>query len=58
MDKAVQLDKQWRMMMGILDKPTGKYSKDLKNKYKFKIPAYRDPNAMDVDALLTAERGD
>ena len=58
MEKAVQLDKQWRMMMGILDKPTSKYQKDSKNKYKFKIPAYHDPNAMDVDALSTAERGD
>jgi hypothetical protein len=58
-NKAVQLDKQWRMMMEILDKLTSKrYSNDSMNKYKFKIPAYHDPNAMDVDALSIAERED
>jgi hypothetical protein len=61
MNKAVALDKQWRMMMGILDKPAykGKYTgKGNKKSYGFRQPTYRDPFAMDVDALSPSNQED
>jgi len=56
MNKAVTLDKQWRIMMGILDKPTRKTTKygNHKKTFNFRQPHY-DPNAMNVDALSSAE---
>ena len=52
MNKAVQIDKAWRIMMGMLDKPTGSsHSYKKKKTFNFRQPHYRDLNAMDVDAL-------
>ena len=56
MNKAVTLDKQWRIMKGILDQPqkkngSGRY-------FHFGSTSRRDPNAMDVDALLGASQED
>ena len=57
MNKAVQLDKQWRIMMGILDRRTtntrntGSSKYQGKKTFNFRQPQYRDPYAMDVDAL-------
>ena len=54
MNKAVTLDKQWRIMKGILDQSrkkngSGRY-------FHFGGTSRRDPNAMDVDALLEEDR--
>ena len=57
MEKAVQLDKQWRIMMGILDRPVWReFQPKGRQQYTFRQPQYRDPNAMDVDAL-SPEKG-
>jgi hypothetical protein len=59
MSKAVTLDKQWRIMMGILDRPTQKTTGTSGNGnrkvFNFRQPQYRDPYAMDVDALSSKE---
>jgi hypothetical protein len=57
MEKAVQLDKNWRMMKGILDLPR-KTSKgaDGRKYFNFKSTSYRAHDAMDVDADDAAYR--
>jgi len=57
MEKAVQLDKNWRMMKGILDLPR-KTSKgaDGRKYFNFKSTSYRAHDAMDVDALTGADQ--
>ena len=62
MDKVVKLDKNWRMMSGILDKPYqhGYSSSQSSGKmyFNFGRTSHHDPNAMDVDALLAAGQED
>ena len=55
MDKAVNLDKNWRIMLGILDRPTkgGYYDK---KSFNFRTASSRDPDAMDVDALTSLDK--
>jgi len=62
MTKVVTLNKQWRIMMGILDKPTGQSMDSRANSgrmmFNFRQPQYQDPYAMDVDTLLSVKRKD
>jgi Zinc knuckle len=45
--------------MGIMDRPKkGGYQSSGKRGFSFRSPTYRDPNAMDVDALLSAGQED
>ena len=56
MNKAVALDKNWRLVKGILDTPSKKNGS--KRYFHFGGTSRRDPNAMDVDALLGASQED